>query len=64
MKGDTQGAGGQDAVGAAGQAQPVQGPIQRAGVEAEFGAERAGGCQAGADMQDGVLRGDHCNICV
>lgn len=62
VKGDGQGVRAQHAVGAAGQAQPVQGPVQSAGVEAELGAQRAGGCQAGADTQDRILRGDHCHV--
>lgn len=62
VKGDAQGVRAQHAVGAAGQAQPVQGPVQSAGVEAELRAQRAGGCQAGADTQDGILRGDHCHV--
>ena len=61
-QGDAHGVRAQHPVAAAGQAQAVQGPVQRAGVEAELGAQRAGGCQAGADAQDGILRGDHCDI--
>jgi len=57
---DAQGAGAHHAVGAAGQTHPVQGPVQGAGVEAQLGAQRARGCQAGADAQDGILRGDDC----
>lgn len=49
-------------VGAAGQLLPVQGPVQRAGGEAELGAERARGCEAGADAQDGILGGHLCII--
>ena len=64
MQGDAQGVGAQHGVGAAGQTHPVQRPVQRAGEEAELGAQRARGCQAGADTQDGILRGDHCYICV
>lgn len=59
---DAEGVGAHQAVGAAGQAHPVQGPVQSAGVEAQLGAERARGRQAGADTQDRVLRGDDCSF--
>lgn len=61
-KGDAQGVRAHHAVGAAGQTHPVQCPVQRAGLEAELRAQRARGCQTGADTQDGILRGDHCYI--
>lgn len=48
--------------GAAGQLLPVQSPVQRAGGEAELGAERARGREAGADAQDGILGGHLCII--
>lgn len=58
-KGDAQGIRGHQAVGADGHTHPVQRPVQRAGVEARLGSQRARGRQAGADEQDGILRGDH-----
>lgn len=64
VEGDTQGVRGHHTVGADGQAHPIQRPVQRAGVEAKLRAQCTRGCQTGADMQDGILRGDHCYICV
>lgn len=59
---DAQGVGAQHAVAAAAHTQPVQGPEQRAGLQTQPRGQRAGGRQAGADRQHGVLRGDHCHI--
>lgn len=59
VKGDAQDLRAHHTVGAAGQTNPVQGPVQRAGEEAELRAQRACRCQTGADTQDGILRRDH-----
>lgn len=59
---DAQDVGGHGAIGAAGQADSVQSPIQGAGVETQLRAERAGGRQTRANSQDGILRGDHGDI--
>lgn len=62
VHGDAQGAAAQRSVGAAGQTHSVQRPVQRAGREAELGAQRARGRQTGADTQNGILRGHRCHV--
>lgn len=57
-QGDAQCGGAQDAVGAAGKAFPVERPVQRAGVDPQFGADGAGGRKAGADGARRVLGKD------
>lgn len=55
VNGDAEDVWTQEPVAAAGQLLTVQRPVQRAGEEAELGAERARGCEAGADAQDRIL---------
>ena len=61
-EGDADGAGTEDAVGAAGHPRPVQRPEQRASVEVHPRAQGAGRCERGAHQQHGVLRGDHRSV--
>lgn len=62
VKGDAEGVQPQQPVGAAGQRLAVQRPEQRAGEQAQLWAERARGCEAGADAQNWILGGDLCHI--
>lgn len=61
---DTEDIGAHHAVGAAGQAHPVQCPVQHAGPEAELRAQCARGCKTGAYTQDRILGGYHCHVWV
>ena len=63
VDGDAHGVQTQEPVAAAGQGLAVQRPVQRAGDQAQLRAERARGCEAGANGQDRILGGDLCNIC-
>lgn len=62
VQGDAQRVRGKQAVGAAGQTHAVQCPVQHASAQAELRARRACGCEAGADTQDWILRGNHCYV--
>lgn len=53
----------QDSVEGAGQLLSVQGPVQRAGVDAQVRVDPAAGRQVGANSKDGVLGVDDWYIC-
>lgn len=55
VHGDSQGVAAHHRVAAAGETNSVERPVQRVGCEAELGAQRARGCQSGADAENRIL---------